>query len=209
MMFSRSFIEVLLLVTNVYATLSSKGPDDGDSGIQTLVSTSLDTDIKCRTIMTKSFTGEVLTKTETVLQTKTAKYLRSVVTPPVSTIYKDVANDVVETTTSFVTSTVTADAHTHVISSITTMTEETTSILWRTEWFTTTETTTVFGEDGQRKRDTDSAAHVKRQSPRRVPLSVSCREVDVVQTTYVKIRTRKAPKTTVAPRTRSVTRTVN
>lgn len=101
MVFLRSLISLLLSVTNVYVTLSSEALDVKDSSTHTLVSTSLDTDIKCRTIMTRRFTGEVLTKTATILQTKPAKYSRSVVTPPVPTIYKDAATVVVGTTTSF------------------------------------------------------------------------------------------------------------
>lgn len=117
MLLSPTSLVLLLSASHVFASFSSQvlssAPVNGD--VRTHVSTSFDTDIQCRTVMTTGYTGIVQTTTSTTLKTKRAKHSRSIITPPVSTIYRDAITVTVDTTTSTRMRTVTADAATDTV----------------------------------------------------------------------------------------------
>jgi hypothetical protein len=117
MLLSPASLVLLLSASHVFASFSSQAPSSApvDGDVRTHVSTTFDTDIQCRTVMTTSYTGIVQTTTSTTLKTKRAKHSKSVITPPVSTIYSDAITVTIGTTTSTRTRTITAEAATHTV----------------------------------------------------------------------------------------------
>ena len=117
-----SSLVLLLSASCAFASISSRplasAPAGGDSNVLTHISTVWDTDVQCRTAMTTSYTGDVSTITSTLFRTKHPKHSRSVFTPPVSTIYRDVATTTVDTTTQIRTKKITLDAKTDTVSNL-------------------------------------------------------------------------------------------
>lgn len=147
-------------------------------------------DAQCRTVFGKGGrVSEVITSTSTKTVEKDAVYKTSRTTLPMGTVTKDVTT-VIAVETVFITKTVPGDK---IVSTITDAVEATET---STKHEVETSTSWVI---------VDRAAHNKRDQ---VPVSVKCKQVEVIQTTYIDITTAKRSMTTVAGSTVSVTKTV-
>jgi hypothetical protein len=182
---------LVLLCSSVSAApyaSASGAPQEHDS---TVVRTQTK-DVQCRTIYGRGPSrNDVPTSTSTKHIENPAVTRISRYTVSVSTITKD--STVFTTETAWTTKTVPAKK----VGSLVTSNVQDTTTSTRNEVETSTEWVQVTRlPPGMNKRDS-------------VPVSVNCKQVEAVQTTYIDIKTAKAYKTTVSGTTETITKTVN